>query len=681
MAAGVLSERLSIQQLPASPRRPLSSVEHLDEISSDLRSKGLDDKLEERVSAPGLLRKAAASYAWCPKANAVARAVCEVGESLPQRITKAIDKHTLVLEAEHCVRHAKSDPTEMSQTPDSAPSPDPSQAYAKAPHPFNQPSADIILRTCDRVDFHVHSPILAQASPFFADMLALPQPPAHSPSGAGAKPPGTHAPVVDVPEDSETLELLLRLLYPIAKPKTEDPRTMVPVLKAATKYDMEWPVQILSERLVAVIPREPLQAWAAACRAGLEDVARQAANALKVSADAKRPDASSDKKDVQPEALSIMEELKRMDGISAADYFRLKQLLRGQQPESAPLLSPPSGAPVPAAQSPVPWFETDMPSTDVICRRYGQNGTTRTFAAHQVVLAIHSPVLRTRLAEIRSDSDILEGELAELCFEESPDTLSSLLHACYGRTDELPLSLPVLAQLLTAARKYEMTHVSRDALGAWNKAASLRPLEAYFVAVQYRLDECAREAARLASKQVDVNAYDPVMEDAPALAYHRFLDYYDACCRVVLERVNKVCSGFDSDVYWNSGYTGTRKLRDALMGTHERSEDRPGKDLTTVLHGILSTSVTVSDNYGYGYNEDTRAARAFLPTIIDMLGKMPREVELARAQISSLTSRGLLTGYHHTTRPSLEHESEYGVLAHRASSESSWLIWAVPIAL
>ncbi|KAI0366967.1 hypothetical protein BV20DRAFT_981588 [Pilatotrama ljubarskyi] len=356
--------------------------------------------------------------------------------------------------------------------------PDTPQACPKAPHPFNQASADIILRTCDRVDFHVHSPILAQASPFFADMLALPQPPPNSASDLSSE---TTTPVVDVSEDSETLELLLRLLYPIAKPKMEDPRRMVPVLKAATKYDMEWPVQIMSERLVTVIPRSPLQAWAAACRAGLEDVARQAAEALEASDAAKQQNVARDGPIVHPEALSITEELGDMDGISAADYFRLKQFLRGDQAENARLLSPPSGMPPITPQPSLPWFETSMPSTDIICRSVKQEGSARTFSAHEVVLAIHSPVLKRRLAETRATTP--KGQAAELCFEESPDTLSALLHACYGWGYDLPLSFHLLAQLLIASKKYEMARVSRDVLEAWNKAAELRPLEAYFIAV------------------------------------------------------------------------------------------------------------------------------------------------------------------------------------------------------
>lgn len=40
-------------------------------------------------------------------------------------------------------------------------------AYQVASAPFNKPSADVILRTSDGVDFHVHKMLLSLASSFF----------------------------------------------------------------------------------------------------------------------------------------------------------------------------------------------------------------------------------------------------------------------------------------------------------------------------------------------------------------------------------------------------------------------------------------------------------------------------------------------------------------------------------
>ncbi|KAI9064030.1 hypothetical protein FKP32DRAFT_1531144, partial [Trametes sanguinea] len=71
--------------------------------------------------------------------------------------------------------------------------------------PFDQPSADIVIRSSDSVDFHVHTQILAQASPFFATMLSLPQP-SHQrsdvPSGANAQPDADANPETDAQDTS-----------------------------------------------------------------------------------------------------------------------------------------------------------------------------------------------------------------------------------------------------------------------------------------------------------------------------------------------------------------------------------------------------------------------------------------------------------------------------------------------
>ena len=46
-----------------------------------------------------------------------------------------------------------------------------------ASSPFDRPDADVILRSCDHVDFRFHKSLLSLASPFFCNMFALPQPP------------------------------------------------------------------------------------------------------------------------------------------------------------------------------------------------------------------------------------------------------------------------------------------------------------------------------------------------------------------------------------------------------------------------------------------------------------------------------------------------------------------------
>jgi hypothetical protein len=79
---------------------------------------------------------------------------------------------------------------------------------------FDVPDANLIVRSSDLVDFLVHKPVLAMASPFFKDLLSLPQP------SDGEFVDGL--PVVQLSEDSEVLNTLVSMLYPIptVKPKS-----------------------------------------------------------------------------------------------------------------------------------------------------------------------------------------------------------------------------------------------------------------------------------------------------------------------------------------------------------------------------------------------------------------------------------------------------------------------------
>jgi hypothetical protein len=84
------------------------------------------------------------------------------------------------------------------------------------PETFDLPDPNLIIRSSDLVDFRVHKPVLATASPFFKDLLSLPQP-SDSESVDGL-------PVVRLSEDSELLNTLVSMLYPVPTviPKSYD---------------------------------------------------------------------------------------------------------------------------------------------------------------------------------------------------------------------------------------------------------------------------------------------------------------------------------------------------------------------------------------------------------------------------------------------------------------------------
>ena len=89
---------------------------------------------------------------------------------------------------------------------------------------------DVIIQSCDFVNFRVRRSILATSSPFFCDLFSLPQPPDHKVVDG--------LPVVHLPEDAEVLDSLIPWLYHHLPelPKSDD--KILTLLAACRKYDM-----------------------------------------------------------------------------------------------------------------------------------------------------------------------------------------------------------------------------------------------------------------------------------------------------------------------------------------------------------------------------------------------------------------------------------------------------------
>jgi hypothetical protein len=96
---------------------------------------------------------------------------------------------------------------------------------------LNVPDASIIVRSSDQVDFRVHKSVLAMSSPFFEDLLSLPQPPDDELVDG--------LPVVQLSEGAGLLNCLVALLYPIRPPiKPGSYEKVFALLAACQKYDM-----------------------------------------------------------------------------------------------------------------------------------------------------------------------------------------------------------------------------------------------------------------------------------------------------------------------------------------------------------------------------------------------------------------------------------------------------------
>ena len=110
-------------------------------------------------------------------------------------------------------------------------SPTSSQNAPPPPDGLDMADADIIIQSCDSVNFRVHKLVLSLSSHFFGDMFSLPQPSDQEVVDG--------LPVVRLSEDADVLKCLLTMLYPIpsAIPTSYDKTLML--LAASQKYDMD----------------------------------------------------------------------------------------------------------------------------------------------------------------------------------------------------------------------------------------------------------------------------------------------------------------------------------------------------------------------------------------------------------------------------------------------------------
>ena len=98
------------------------------------------------------------------------------------------------------------------------------------PLSLDVPDANFILRSSDQVNFRVHKSLLAMSSPFFKDILSLPQPPDNELVDG--------LPVVQVPENADLLNSLVSLLYPTPPVIPRSYKEVFALLAACQKYDM-----------------------------------------------------------------------------------------------------------------------------------------------------------------------------------------------------------------------------------------------------------------------------------------------------------------------------------------------------------------------------------------------------------------------------------------------------------
>jgi hypothetical protein len=167
--------------------------------------------------------------------------------------------------------------------------------------PFERKDADLIIRSCDQVDFHVHKAILGVASVAFEDMFTAPG-------------QGRNESVVNLAEDSKTLHRLLTAIYPVdlSIPKTLE--EYLSLIASCQKYQMDSTAARIRSLLKECRPRiftalNSVRAYGIASRYHLQEEALLAARLTL-------------ERRVEFDKCGELEDLRY---ISGADLFRLWQ--------------------------------------------------------------------------------------------------------------------------------------------------------------------------------------------------------------------------------------------------------------------------------------------------------------------------------------------------------------------
>ncbi|PCH36533.1 hypothetical protein WOLCODRAFT_48245, partial [Wolfiporia cocos MD-104 SS10] len=142
-----------------------------------------------------------------------------------------------------------------------------------ATYTFNQPDSDLILRSSDNVDFHVHKLILSLASPVFEAMLPFPHPESSAEDNKDGRP------VARMTETARALDLLLRVCYPTANPVLDKADDIGVLMEAARKFDIGVAQTLAMQALTRreLMEEDPLGVYIIACQLQLGDEARKAA--------------------------------------------------------------------------------------------------------------------------------------------------------------------------------------------------------------------------------------------------------------------------------------------------------------------------------------------------------------------------------------------------------------------
>ena len=513
-----------------------------------------------------------------------------------------------------------SNPPLMSSTSESAP--------RVATPPFDGEFSDVILRTWDQVDFHLHKNILSMSSPFFRDMFSLTQP--QTPSDTN------DVPVIDIPETADLFDRLLRFCYPTPDPEIQTTSQILPIFKIAEKYGMEGTVVNLRLPLERLIPDYAREVFAISCRYGMESVAMKAAVSWH---------GTSHQLSLQPaqgvswtSTLAGGTYVEEMGEFSSGPFFRLLQFLKSKRGQSSSSPSSPSSFAEPpwdlhpepsSLQGDIEHPQNEVADFSIMDTLPGQDLIVQStdsirYIVHQNLLAASSSVLRDSIQSAQHGAIPAEPAVANfpvLTIAENGEVLRALMEACYpiNCTSVSSWTCDFAGSVLIASVKYKLPRLEEIAKGRLTELARSDPLAVFCVAAKAGWKQGAREAAlRFCRLRVD-EVYSPELERTPTRYYAALLmfhhDYQQG-----LFRACSMFPGIGNEVYsnrfWNTQLYNNEEVYPELIWL------------------ATTESVTVRNNSGYSQYSSCSPEQK-IQYFISFKGQLQAELSKVNLQVSS----------------------------------------------
>ncbi|KAH9021004.1 hypothetical protein EDB85DRAFT_1872096 [Lactarius pseudohatsudake] len=344
-----------------------------------------------------------------------------------------------------------------------------------SPPCLDVPDANIIIRSSDQVKFRVHKSLLSMSSPFFNDLLSLPQPP------DGELVDGL--PVVQLSEDADLLNSLVSLLYPISPYIPNSYEHTFALLAACQKYDMVSIQSYIRGEIKRWAPTstgvEAFRKYAIASSLGLNPEMESAAR-LTLGYPMTFESLGDGLRSFKGRALLHRDdEYERRQANSTLALVREEPTSENSDPSFGPLC-------------------LNLPDASLIVRSSDQVN----FRVHKSLLAVSSPFFEDLLSLPQPPDDELIDGLPVIQLSEDAGLLNSLISLLYPIAPVIPSSYEKVFALLAACQKYDMESVQSNIRaeikrGTFPAPAGAESFRAYAIASSMELIPEMESTARL----------------------------------------------------------------------------------------------------------------------------------------------------------------------------------------